>query len=123
MKTINQLRDEIKEKAREYSGCEDVPNCSNCSWMPDDDMQNSCSNRLEYKAFIEGANYILEKLKWKDPKEELPKTFNEDGSYNQVITKKEERAEVCEIDGCDLRPYGDLKVCKHHFLEPIDKQT
>jgi len=40
-----------------------------------------------------------------------------------LVSFSEERAEVCEIDGCDLRPYGDLKVCKHHFLEQIDKQT
>ena len=40
-----------------------------------------------------------------------------------LVSFIEERAEVCEIDGCDLRPYGDLKVCKHHFLEQIDKQT
>ena len=39
------------------------------------------------------------------------------------VSNSEERAKVCEIDGCDLRPYGDLKVCKHHFLEQIDKQT
>ena len=39
------------------------------------------------------------------------------------VSFSEEREEVCEIDGCDLRPYGDLKVCKHHFLEQIDKQT
>jgi len=40
-----------------------------------------------------------------------------------LVSFSEERAEVCEIDGCDLRPYGDLKICKHHFLEQIDKQT
>lgn len=39
------------------------------------------------------------------------------------VSFSEERAEVCEIDGCDLRPYGDLRVCKHHFLEQIDKKT
>ena len=57
--------------------------------------------------------------------------------YNKDFDKRELEAEqsvkncniphvsnsVCEIDGCDLRPYGDLKVCKHHFLEQIDKQT
>jgi hypothetical protein len=40
-----------------------------------------------------------------------------------LVSFSEERAEVCEVDGCDLRPYGDLKVCKYHFLEQIDKQT
>ena len=39
------------------------------------------------------------------------------------VSFSEARAEVCEIKDCNLRVYGDLKVCKHHFLEEMDKQT
>lgn len=50
---------------------------------------------------------------------EMIQKVEEDFGTTQTNTRRM----VCEIDGCELPVYGDLKVCKHHLLDYIYKQN
>lgn len=78
------LQDEIKQKAEEYSKRE-------CPVNGEHYNQTINTGDLVLYAkndFTAGANFILDKLRWKDPKEELPE------KYYDVLVKIE-----CETSG------------------------
>jgi len=43
----------LEYKAKKYCECNKCPDCNNCEYITEE--QESCANRLQYEAYIDGA--------------------------------------------------------------------
>lgn len=74
----------IEQEAKEYAGCSQVPeHCSNCHWIPEE--YESCSNRLQYKAFLSGYETAFEWISINDSVPELTMKTMRNNNYTYTI--------------------------------------